>query len=242
MTWSGPALAEFVNQFVAHNRMLEGGFVIEDRLLSLADIAVRVLSVVGTVDDIAPAGGVRAIRQAAPRADVYELAIQAGHFGLVVGSLSSTVTWSALAAVAAINRIGAVAVLMRPDGDPRREAALGQIERVIADPERAGLPPRWSLSYPQTFVLGGGGRATGPRHRARDRHGADRPVPAVTPPRSGTGRRGPCLHRVQRRGRVHAREPDDRRGRSRRSGRPRRPLWSLRHRLQHHARVPPRPV
>ena len=64
MAWRGPALAEFVKQFVASNRMLEGGFVIEDRLLSLADIAVPVLSVVGTVDEIAPAGGVRAIRQA----------------------------------------------------------------------------------------------------------------------------------------------------------------------------------
>ena len=73
VAWPGPALAEFVNQFVAHNRMLEGGFVIEDRLLSLADIAVPILSVVGTVDEIAPAGGVRAIRQAAPRAEVYEL-------------------------------------------------------------------------------------------------------------------------------------------------------------------------
>ena len=80
MAWPGPALAEFVNQFVAHNRMLEGGFVIEDRLLSLADIAVPVLSVVGTVDDIAPAGGVRAIRQAAPRADVYELPLHARPF------------------------------------------------------------------------------------------------------------------------------------------------------------------
>ena len=87
VAWPGPALAEFVNQFVAHNRMLEGGFVIEDRLLSLADIAVPVLSVVGTVDEIAPAGGVRAIRQAAPRAEVYELPLHAGHFGLVVGSL-----------------------------------------------------------------------------------------------------------------------------------------------------------
>ena len=335
VAWPGPALAEFVNQFVAHNRMLEGGFVIEDRLLSLADIAVPILSVVGTVDDIAPAGGVRAIRQAAPRADVYELAIQAGHFGLVVGSISSTVTWptvaawahwrsgdgelprnvtpiadggavelapqvrtsvgygvelaagaglgvarsalgvaeravrgarglsreaaaqlprlarleqiqpntrvslgllieerrlraprdvfflyedrayeagevgeridnvvrgllsvgvrqgehvgvlmsarpSALAAVAAINRIGAVAVLMRPDGDPRREAALGQIERVIADPERAGLAAE--LEGIETFVLGGGGA---PRDlgiaRATDMEQID--PSAVTPPR-----------------------------------------------------------
>ena len=310
VAWPGPALGEFVNQFVAHNRMLEGGFVIEDRSLSLADIAVPVLSVVGTVDDIAPAGGVRAIRQAAPRADVYELALHAGHFGLVVGSLSTAVTWptvaawahwrsgegdlpeninpitddgvlevapevrtrvgygvelatgagvgvarsalsvadravrgaralsreaaaqlprlarleqiqpntrvslgllieerrlrapgdvfflyedrayearevgeridnvvrgllsigvrqgehvgvlmsarpSALAAAAAINRIGAVAVLMRPDGDPRREASLGQVERIVADPERAKMAT--DLDGVDVFVLGGGG-------------------------------------------------------------------------------------
>ena len=30
VAWPGPALAEFVNQFVASNRMLEGGFVIAD--------------------------------------------------------------------------------------------------------------------------------------------------------------------------------------------------------------------
>jgi putative long chain acyl-CoA synthase len=310
VAWPGPALAEFVNQFVAHNRMLEGGFVIEDRLLSLADIAVPVLSVVGTVDEIAPAGGVRAIRQAAPRADVYELALHAGHFGLVVGSISTTVTWptvaawahwragegelpdnvtripedgalelapevrnrvgygvelaagagvevarsavglaeravrgaraltreaasqlprlarleqiqpntrvslgllveerrrrapgdvfflfedraynagevgeridnvvrgllsvgvrqgehvgvlmtarpSAIAVAAAISRIGAVAVLMRPDGDVRREARLGQIERIVADPERAAQASE--LEHVETFVLGGGG-------------------------------------------------------------------------------------
>jgi putative long chain acyl-CoA synthase len=310
VAWPGPALAEFVNQFVAHNRMLEGGFVIEDRLLSLADIAVPVLSVVGTVDEIAPAGGVRAIRQAAPRADVYELPLHAGHFGLVVGSISTKVTWptvaawahwrsdegefpdnvkripddgalelapevrnrvgygielaaavgveaarsalsigeravrgarglsreaaaqlprlarleqiqsntrvslgllieerrrrapddvfflyedraynagevgeridnvvrgllsvgvrqgehigvlmgarpSALALVAAISRIGGVAVLMRPDGEVRRAATLGQIERIVADPERAGLASE--LEGVETFVLGGGG-------------------------------------------------------------------------------------
>ena len=335
VAWPGPALAEFVNQFVAHNRMLEGGFVIEDRLLSLADIAVPVLSVVGTVDDIAPAGGVRAIRQAAPRADVYELPLHAGHFGLVVGSLSTTVTWptvaawahwrsgdgelpenvspiahdgalelapevrtgvgygvelaagagigaarsalglaeravrgarglsreaaaqlprlarleqlqpntrvslgllieerrlraprdvfflyedraydagevgervdnvvrgllsigvrqgehvgvlmsarpSALAAVAAINRIGAVAVLMRPDGDPRREATLGQIERIIADPERAALAAE--LEGVETFVLGGGGEPRDlPIARATDMEQID--PSGVTPPR-----------------------------------------------------------
>ncbi|HTU84067.1 MAG TPA: AMP-binding protein [Solirubrobacteraceae bacterium] len=98
VAWPGPALAEFVTQFVASNRMLEGGFVIADRLLSLADVALPILTVVGTVDEIAPAAGVRAVRQAAPRADVYELSLHAGHFGLVVGSASQGETWPTVAA------------------------------------------------------------------------------------------------------------------------------------------------
>ncbi|MDQ6605672.1 MAG: AMP-binding protein [Actinomycetota bacterium] len=97
VAWPGPAMADFLRQFVAHNRMLEGGFVIEDQLVTLADIDVPIMSVVGTVDEIAPAPGVRAIRQAAPRARVYELALRAGHFGLVVGSTSNTVTWPTVA-------------------------------------------------------------------------------------------------------------------------------------------------
>ena len=86
-----------LSEFVASNRMLEGGFVVEDRLLSLADVDCPILSVVGTVDEIAPAPGVRAIRQAAPSADVYELAVHAGHFGLVVGTTSTNVTWPTVA-------------------------------------------------------------------------------------------------------------------------------------------------
>ena len=98
VAWPGPAMADFLQQFIAHNRMLEGGFVVDDRLLTLADIECPILSVVGTVDEIAPAAGVRAIRLAAPRAEVYELALPAGHFGLVVGSTSNTVTWPTVAA------------------------------------------------------------------------------------------------------------------------------------------------
>jgi putative long chain acyl-CoA synthase len=97
VAWPGPALADFVSQFVTHNRLLEGGFVVGERLLTLADIRCPILSVVGTVDEIAPAAGVRAIREAAPRADVYELALRAGHFGLVVGSTSNRVTWPTVA-------------------------------------------------------------------------------------------------------------------------------------------------
>ncbi|MEA2210894.1 MAG: putative long chain acyl-CoA synthase [Solirubrobacteraceae bacterium] len=98
VAWPGPAMADFLHQFIAHNRMLEGGFVIKDRLLTLADIACPILSVVGSVDEIAPAAGVRAIRLAAPRADVYELCLDAGHFGLVVGSTANTQSWPTVAA------------------------------------------------------------------------------------------------------------------------------------------------
>ncbi len=97
VAWPGPALADFVSQFITHNRMLEGGFVVGERLLTLADIRCPILSVVGTVDEIAPPPGVRAIRQAAPRADVYELTLRAGHFGLVVGSTSNQITWPTVA-------------------------------------------------------------------------------------------------------------------------------------------------
>jgi putative long chain acyl-CoA synthase len=98
VAWPGPAMADFLHQFITHNRMLEGGFVIRDRLVTLADIACPILYVVGTVDEIAPAPGVRAIRLAAPRADVYELALPAGHFGLVVGSTANTESWPTVAA------------------------------------------------------------------------------------------------------------------------------------------------
>ncbi len=116
VAWPGPALAEFVGQFVAHNRMLEGGFVIDERLLTLADIRCPILSVVGTVDEIAPPAGVRAIRQAAPRADVYELALRAGHFGLVVGSSANALTWPTVAAWG----------LWR-DGEGERPAGVGEV-------------------------------------------------------------------------------------------------------------------
>jgi putative long chain acyl-CoA synthase len=97
VAWPGPAMADFLKQFIAHNRMLQGGFVIEDRLLTLADIECPILSFVGTVDEIAPAAGVRAIRQAAPQADVYEVALPVGHFGLVVGSSANIRTWPVVA-------------------------------------------------------------------------------------------------------------------------------------------------
>lgn len=97
-TWSGPAIAELLEIFVAHNRMLQGGFSIEDKMVTLADIDVPILTVVGLTDTIGHPDSVRAIDRAAPRADVYEMSLRAGHFGLVVGSTANSRTWPGVAA------------------------------------------------------------------------------------------------------------------------------------------------
>jgi putative long chain acyl-CoA synthase len=94
--WSGPALAQFLEIYFVHNRMLEGGFAIDDRLVTLADIDRPILTVVGTTDTFGHPDSVRAIRRAAPRAPIYELTLHAGHFGLVVGSTAMAHTWPAV--------------------------------------------------------------------------------------------------------------------------------------------------
>lgn len=68
--WSGPAIVELLRQFVVHNRMMTGGFVIGDRLVTLADITCPILAFVGEVDDIGQPVAVRGVGKAAPKADV----------------------------------------------------------------------------------------------------------------------------------------------------------------------------
>jgi len=97
IAWSGPAVAELLKQFVTHNRMMTGGFAVQGQLVTLSDITCPVLAFVGEVDDIGQPPAVRGIKRAAPNADVYEVMIRAGHFGLVVGSKASTYTWPTVA-------------------------------------------------------------------------------------------------------------------------------------------------
>ena len=97
IAWSGPAIAELLKQFIAHNRMMSGGFSIHGDLVTLSDIDCPVLAIVGEVDDIGQPASVRGIKRAAPRADVYEFLIRAGHFGLVVGSKAATQNWPTVA-------------------------------------------------------------------------------------------------------------------------------------------------
>ncbi len=108
-------------------------FLFEDRAYTAREVNERIDNVVRGLISI----GVR----------------QGEHVGVLMGARPS-----ALALVVALSRLGAVAVLLRPDGDTAREAALGQVQRIIADPERAALAA--GLGTVHTFVLGGGG---GPR-------------------------------------------------------------------------------
>jgi putative long chain acyl-CoA synthase len=96
VAWSGPILADVLRNFVVHNRMLSGGFVIEERLVTLADITCPVLAFVGEYDQIAMPDAVRAITRAAPRAWIYERTVKAGHFGMVVGSAAGAESWPAV--------------------------------------------------------------------------------------------------------------------------------------------------
>jgi putative long chain acyl-CoA synthase len=93
VAWSGPAVAELLRQFVVHNRMMDGGAAIDGTLITLAEITCPVLAFIGEVDDIGQPASVRGIRRAAPRAEVSEVLLRAGHFGLVVGSTAATHTW-----------------------------------------------------------------------------------------------------------------------------------------------------
>ncbi|KAA1249622.1 alpha/beta fold hydrolase, partial [Mycobacterium simiae] len=97
IAWSGPAISELLKQFIAHNRMMTGGFAINGQMVTLTDITCPILAFVGEVDDIGQPASVRGIRRAAPNADVYECLIRTGHFGLVVGSRAAQQSWPVVA-------------------------------------------------------------------------------------------------------------------------------------------------
>src|ERR1700758_4977965 len=97
IAWSGPAISELLKQFIAHNRMMTGGFAINGQMVTLTDITCPILAFVGEVDDIGQPAAVRGIRRAAPNAEVFEYLIRTGHFGLVVGSRAARESWPTVA-------------------------------------------------------------------------------------------------------------------------------------------------
>ncbi len=93
VAWPGPALRKFIDEFIVHNRMAHGGFIVDGRTVTLADITCPILYFVGTRDEIARPRSVKAVRRVVPHADCFEVQMPAGHFGLVVGSKAMSITW-----------------------------------------------------------------------------------------------------------------------------------------------------
>jgi putative long chain acyl-CoA synthase len=96
VAWPGPALRTFIDEFIVANRLASGGFVVDGRTVSLADLEVPILYFVGGNDEIARPASVRGIARAALRAEVHEVEVPVGHLGLVVGSKAMARTWPAV--------------------------------------------------------------------------------------------------------------------------------------------------
>ena len=136
VAWPGPAFRDFVDSVIVQNRMASGGFVIDGRAVSLADITCPVLCFMGTRDELARPAAVRGIKRAAPRADVQEQVIEAGHFGLVVGSRAMGEVWPTVAAwIDAGGRLepGAPDDGAPSPGDAGGTRALYDVATVLAD-------------------------------------------------------------------------------------------------------------
>ena len=93
VAWPGPAFRSFLDNVVVQNRMMVGGFVVNDHTVSMADITCPILYFVGEQDEFARPPSVRAIARVTSSDEIHELSLQCGHFGLVVGSRALEHVW-----------------------------------------------------------------------------------------------------------------------------------------------------
>lgn len=94
VAWPGPAFRAFVDDMIVGNRLASGGFVVDGRTVTLADLTCPIFYFVGSRDAMGRPGAVRGIQRAAPDATpMFERLLKAGHFGLIVGSTALAVTW-----------------------------------------------------------------------------------------------------------------------------------------------------
>jgi len=90
---------------------------------------------------------------------------------------------TALALVVALNRLGAVAVLLRPDSDTVREARLGEVARVYCDPPNEGaVPPDLPSAV---FLLRGGSESAEGINTLEVRQSTAPPLPDWYQPNPG---------------------------------------------------------
>lgn len=135
VAWPGPALQRFFDDIVVGNRMMAGGLVIDGKTVTLADLRCPILYFVGSRDTFGRPPSVRAIARAAPHAEVHEVWLRAGHFGLVVGSTSLRETWPSV-----------IQWVRWRDGD-------GDKPRLLREPESEPAAEPWSDEPEELFEV-----------------------------------------------------------------------------------------
>ena len=211
IAWPAPALADALRQFIAQNRMLSGGMVIDGRPLTLADVDRPVLCFVGENDKIGQPQAVRAIRRAAPRADIHEVSLPVGHLGIVVGSVGNgpNLAGGCRLGIASRQRFsGEMPAEHRADGQRtvegrcrRRTSATRSSQRWVRDCRPAG--DLGAATLDATWALTAGAATNLPRllrlELVRPRRGCrsaafSTNAPKGTPTQSGScGRTAPTL-------------------------------------------------
>ncbi|MGA9491450.1 MAG: AMP-binding protein [Mycobacterium sp.] len=168
IAWPAPALADALRQFIAQNRMLSGGLVIDGRPLALSDIDKPVLCFVGENDKIGQPEAVRAIGRAAPRADIHEVSLPVGHLGIVVGSVATTGTWPTVAAWAShLDQGTDMPEIIKPMATEQADVAASSGRRnPLISAVGKGLEAGWRLgasTLDATRALTAGAATTLPR-------------------------------------------------------------------------------
>jgi len=163
IAWPGPALRTFVDDFVVHNRMLSGGFVVAGRTVSLSDISAPVLYFFGRRDKFARPDSVQAISRVLPHDEAFPMLVETGHLGLVIGTRARDEVWPAIDAWLSWRQHGGALppqlkppstgaqrpVQRRRHASPvlyaARRAALRQAGQVALDATRLAHWTRWQV-------------------------------------------------------------------------------------------------
>jgi len=98
IAWSGPAISELLKQFIAHNRMMTGGFAVNGQMVTLTDITCRCWPSSARWTTSASRRPCAASGGRHPNAEVYEAGSGRAIFGLVVGSKAAQQGWPTVAA------------------------------------------------------------------------------------------------------------------------------------------------
>ena len=140
--------------------------MIAGRPVSLADIHCPILYFVGSRDNLARPPAVRSLRNWATSARLFEREIQAGHFGLVVGSKAMNVVWPTVIDWIEWVHEGApddFVPSIEDEAPPERESNIGPLYELAAElvDEVWELLAGWLEGHPVTRLFLAASRSPG---------------------------------------------------------------------------------